>query len=252
MRGSASGSPASRFPLVLTLVVALALALLVGLGVWQLRRLAWKEALLAHVAALRTAPARPIGDVLAELARGGDVDFIRVSAECGSPRPGTPMFRYALDGEQVAWRPIVACPLSAPPYDGVLLDRGLADALTGIMAPRPLPLRAPAIVTGVLRKPAGWAFGDSAAPDREGGLVILRLIDARTLGAAGRLVGLAHPAPVLLEAERETPPPPGVTPRALPAEIPNNHLAYALTWFALAAILIWFYGALLVRRMRGG
>ena len=32
-------------------------------------------------------------------------------------------------------------------------------------------------------------------------------------------------------------------------DIPNNHFVYALTWFALAGILAWFYGALLLRRL---
>ena len=40
------------------MVVLAAFAVLVGLGVWQLQRLKWKEAILARVAALQWAPAR--------------------------------------------------------------------------------------------------------------------------------------------------------------------------------------------------
>ena len=39
-----------RFPVGLTLATAIALGILVALGVWQLQRLAWKEALIASVA----------------------------------------------------------------------------------------------------------------------------------------------------------------------------------------------------------
>lgn len=242
-----------RLPVGLTLVVALAVAVLVGLGVWQLRRLAWKESLLAHVAALRTAPPRPIGEALADLARGHDIDFVRVVVDCGPPpRGATSLFRYALDGDQVAWRPIVGCALSAPPFDGVVVDRGVAAGLTGAMAPRALALPPPRRVVGVLRKLPDWSLGGAGAPERDGGIETMRLTDLASLRLAGRLAGLPRPAPVLLEAERETPPPLGVEPRALPAEISNNHMAYALTWFALAAILAWFHGALLARRMRGG
>jgi surfeit locus 1 family protein len=59
--------------------VLVCLAILIGLGVWQLQRLQWKEGLLAHVAALQAEPARPLGEVLA---RGGDLDFTRVSFDC--------------------------------------------------------------------------------------------------------------------------------------------------------------------------
>jgi surfeit locus 1 family protein len=51
-----------------------------------------------------------------------------------------------------------------------------------------------------------------------------------------------------VESERAAPQ--GVVPAALPQDIPNNHFVYALTWFALAGILAWFYGALLLRRLR--
>ncbi len=37
-----------RLPIVATLVVLLAVGLMIGLGIWQLQRLQWKEALLAH------------------------------------------------------------------------------------------------------------------------------------------------------------------------------------------------------------
>ena len=37
-----------RIPVIPTIVVLLAVATMIGLGVWQLERLQWKEALLAH------------------------------------------------------------------------------------------------------------------------------------------------------------------------------------------------------------
>jgi surfeit locus 1 family protein len=70
------------------------------------------------------------------------------------------------------------------------------------------------------------------------------------LRAVGADNGLARPAPYILAVESERPAPAGILPAALPRDIPNNHLVYALTWFALAAILAWFYGAMLVRRLR--
>ena len=45
-----------RFPWGATLLVALAVAAMVGLGVWQLQRLKWKEALIARYTAAQASP----------------------------------------------------------------------------------------------------------------------------------------------------------------------------------------------------
>jgi surfeit locus 1 family protein len=46
-----------RFPVVATIIVALAVATMIGLGVWQLQRKAVKEALLVQYAAAANQPA---------------------------------------------------------------------------------------------------------------------------------------------------------------------------------------------------
>ena len=71
-----------RFPIVGTIATAIALALLIALGVWQLQRLKWKEGLLAHIAALQTAPAAALEPQLGALAAGRDVNFTRVRVTC--------------------------------------------------------------------------------------------------------------------------------------------------------------------------
>lgn len=45
-----------RIPLLATLLVALSIAAMIGLGIWQLHRLAWKEGLLKSYAAARGLP----------------------------------------------------------------------------------------------------------------------------------------------------------------------------------------------------
>ena len=240
-----------RFPLGLTLVSAVAFAILVGLGAWQLQRLAWKTTLLARIAALHDAPARPIALALADMVRGADAAYTRVSVDCApSPAPEPMVFRYALHEGQIGWRAMSVCRLSSGPYDGVLLDRGLATRLSGAMAPTALAFPPPREVTGVLREVGAKPLFDTAAPDQQGAVTALRLIDHDTLTAVTARWGLARPAPLLLAVEREQPAPDGLVPAALPQDIPNNHFVYALTWFALAGILAWFYVALLWRRLR--
>ena len=80
---------------------------------------------------------------------------------------------------------------------------------------------------------------------------MFRVVDRAALTSLARDAGVSRPAPYLLATESEIPAVAGVVPAALPQDIPNNHLVYALTWFALAGVMAWFYVALLLRRLRG-
>lgn len=74
---------AKRVPVVATLVVALAVLAMIGLGVWQLQRLQWKEALLARYAGAVQSTAEvpfPVGKaaVEASLYRHSRIECLRV------------------------------------------------------------------------------------------------------------------------------------------------------------------------------
>ncbi len=241
----------TRFPFGLTIAAAAAFVVLTGLGLWQVQRLAWKQDLLARIEALRAAPAAPAGAVLALAARGQDVAYRRVAADCRAPA-GTPRdaWRYALRDGRVGWRLVSACALAGGPYDGVVLDRGLATAFSGAMAPGAARFPPPGQVVGVLRAPGGRPLLGPAETTPAAGARVFRVLDAAAARAVGADNGLARPAPYVLAVESERPAPAGILPAALPQDIPNNHFVYALTWFALAAILAWFYGAMLVRRLK--
>jgi surfeit locus 1 family protein len=239
-----------RVPVGLTLAAGLGFAILVGLGVWQLHRLAWKRDLLARVAALRAAPAQPIGEILALAAKGRDVAYRRVAADCQATRgPPHDAYRYGLRDGSVAWRLISACPLAGGRYDGVLLDRGVVTRLIGTMAPVPAPVEPPARVVGILRAPGGAPLLGPAETAGSAGARVFRVLDRRAVVSLAADNGIRRPAPYFVAVESELPAPPGIVPAALPQDIPNNHFVYALTWFALAGILAWFYGALIFRRL---
>ena len=58
-------------------------------------------------------------------------------------------------------------------------------------------------------------------------------------------------AGLILMAETSTNPDwKALDPQPLPAEIPNRHLEYALTWFGLAAALACVYAATLWKRWK--
>ena len=110
--GEASPAPHKGPGVVAGVVVLVCLAILIGLGVWQLQRLKWKEGVLARVAALQAAPARPLADVLKA---GGDLDFVRVRFDCPDleTRPMLRLFavRDGAPGCIAAW----ACSIGVNP-----------------------------------------------------------------------------------------------------------------------------------------
>jgi surfeit locus 1 family protein len=234
------------FPVGLTLVTVLAFALLVGLGVWQLQRLKWKEALLAHVAALQTAPARPLAPVLDALAQGRDVGFTRVRVGCPGLASAPYLELYGLKDGQAGVRLISACPVAGGRYRTVLVDRGFVADTVSARPPVDRADAAPVELVGVLRTPdRASAFTPANRPEANRWF-------SRDIPAMARALGAPGPAaPVFLFAESSSNPAlAALQPAPLPAEIPNRHLEYALTWFGLAAALVGVYAAGLLKRRK--
>jgi cytochrome oxidase assembly protein ShyY1 len=75
-----------RLPVVPTLVVALAVAAMVWLGIWQLQRARWKEALLAQYAAAASMPAVDLDPLLDGRARLPQLSFRRALVTCRADR----------------------------------------------------------------------------------------------------------------------------------------------------------------------
>jgi surfeit locus 1 family protein len=235
-------SPELRRPgLGTALTVLVCLAILIGLGVWQLQRLKWKEGLLARIAALQAAPARPLGEILKA---GGDLDFARVSLDCPDLERRPLLRLFAVRDGVAGYRLITACPITAAGYSSILVDRGFAsfDQAPAAMEPGRPALSEPVI--GVLRK------GDRPSFVTPKNRVSENLWYSRDVPGMARQLHASAPAPIYLMVERPAPAPPGPTPAPIPAEIPNRHLEYALTWFGLAAALIGVYAAMLLRRRR--
>lgn len=231
------------FPVGLTFAVALAMAILLGLGVWQLQRLKWKEGLLANVAALQAAKPVALGSVLDGLARGRDVDFTRVSIVCPGIGQAPYLELYALRRGQTGVRLISACETASAPYRTILVDRGFIPDTSLARPPVDPAARAPVEVIGVVRRPDRPSFvSPKNQPDQW---------FTRDVAAMAQALKAPDPAPVFLFAETTINPElKALVPAPLPADIPNRHLEYALTWFGLAATLLGVYAAVLLRRAR--
>lgn len=230
----------------MTVASAIALAILIGLGIWQLQRLKWKEALLASVAQAQTANAQLVEDALLPASHGGDVSYRRVIGICPGLSSAPFVELYAIKDGEMGWRLISACKLQNAPYDTILVDRGFMPD-TDQARPKIDPSdNRPIAVRGVLRAPEkpGWfAPKDDLAHHQ---------FFTRQIGPMAQALGAAKPAPYVLTVDTSADLDfPQLIPYPLPLDIPNRHLEYALTWFGLAGGLACVYAAALWRRMTG-
>jgi surfeit locus 1 family protein len=244
-RAAGAGSPLRGIRPVPLIAVVVGCAILLSLGVWQVKRLAWKEGLLARIAALQVAPSEPLDVVLHRLGGLGEVDFVRVQASCPTLQQTPTLRLYSILDGVMGYRLITACPIAAGPYRSLLVDRGFVPNEQAAAAAAPQgPIAGP--IVGVLRKPEphNWLtpVNDPARGDWR----------ARDLPAMAASLKAPKPAPVFLMLEQPAAPAPGPVPAAVPTDIPNNHLGYALTWFGLAAGLVGMYVASVLRIRREG
>jgi len=219
--------------------VLLALVILVGLGVWQLQRLKWKEGILARIAALQSAPARPLEGLLAA---GGDLDFVRATVACPDLERRPMLRMYAVRDGQPGYRLIAACPITAKGFSSILVDRGFTPFEQSAAAMQPGRATLPGPVIGVLRK------GDKATFVTPPNQPTQNLWYSRDMPAMAQALNATAVAPVFLMLEQPAPPPGGPVPAPVPVDIPNRHMEYAATWFGLAGALVGVYVAMLLRK----
>src|SRR5919202_6716272 len=222
------------------LAALVGVAVLAALGVWQLRRLAWKEALIAHVAERVHRPAEPLPpEARWSALRPEDYEFrhVRVSG------------RYLGDREVHAFTSLSEPkgPFGGPGYwvftplvlaDGaaVFVNRGFVPMDRKDPATRAgREAAGPVEVTGLMRAPDRAGL---FTPDPDPGKKVFFLRDP---AAMARAAGLDRVAPFYVDAAESGP---GGLPQGGETRLsfPNPHLGYALTWFGLAAALILMFG----------
>lgn len=203
-----------RWPAALALAVVI--AGLLALGTWQIQRLAWKRALIAQVEgrvhAAPVAPPLTIG--------GADDAYLRVAVR-GRYLPADTYVRAVTERGAGFW---VLTPLATDDGRTILVNRGFRP--TRDAAPQTDAVR----VVGLLRvTEPGGGFLQSNQPAADRWF-------SRDVAADATRRGLGPVAPYFIDAEATAPgarmPVGGLTV----VRFPNNHLVYALTWYALAAM----------------
>jgi surfeit locus 1 family protein len=223
-------------------------AILINLGVWQLRRLAWKEDLIANLnerlaASPMVLPAPAV--------------WPRLSAEALEYRHVTfaATFLHAKEARVYAAPSTFRPDVSGPGYwiftparvEGgiVMVNRGFVPE--GRQDPKTRAagqVAGPLNIMGTLRWPeVRGLFTPMDDPTHN-------LWFARNPTAIAAAKGLGAVAPFYVEQEQ--PAPPGGLPKPGPLQVvlPNNHLQYAVTWFGLALALVGVFTVWAARRLR--
>ncbi|MEQ8166987.1 MAG: SURF1 family protein [Alphaproteobacteria bacterium] len=226
-----------------TVMTALALALLLALGKWQLDRLEWKEALITtREAALRAPPL----DLTRGLGPAGPEEFYR-NVRLEGQFTDDPVF--LLQGKAAGGEAGVhvigtfrLAPSDAPAGPAlILVNRGFWPGLAPARAEIPPPRGGERVLEGVLLPPPGRGW---FAPENDPGRDIWFRIDPVAMGAA-RGQALA-PYAVVAAPDRTSP----LRPVAARPRLVNNHLQYAVTWFAFAGVLAVIYILFGIKRGR--
>ncbi len=220
-----------------TLFTLAALALLIGLGVWQLKRLAWKEGLIAEIEGRAKGAAITLQEAIAVAKQGRDPSYYRVHVK-GRFDHAKERYLYALsnDGEP-GWH--VITPLNGVEGDLVLIDRGFVP--NGLRDPSSRAagqLEGDVDVTGLVRLPESPG---PFTPDNDPDANRWFWRDLSSMTYSMFPTATMDPAPFFVEAEKSDVP--GGWPEGgqTHLELPNNHLQYAITWFLLAGAVIVIY-----------
>lgn len=202
-----------RWPIIPTVIVAAAVAIMVALGVWQLQRKGEKEALIALYAANRQKPAiaypamGPVPDsAMFRKSRANCLEVTGWQSAAGKDDKGRSGIRY-----------IAECKTSGAEGPGLVLLAGIADRPDLTLDWRSGIVSGTIVTEADRRSLLQKAFGE-------------RQVLRPMLIADHPVAGLRTPA------------------QPSPGDITNNHLAYAVQWFFFAAAAAVIYILALRRR----
>ena len=215
------------FPLILGLAGC---GILIGLGMWQVDRLAWKQDVLAGINSRLAAAPAPLTLSIHETTD----EYTRVTLT------GTPTgeeLHVLVSGTEAGTGYRVISKVETA-LGAILVDQGLLP-LDAKDAP---PLQAPMDITGTLI----WPDDQNAqTPDPDLGANIWFARNVDTMSAA------LGTQPIMVVTTSATPSDPRLTPLPVnTSTIKNDHFEYAVTWFLLAFVWAIMSLYLILRTMR--
>ena len=202
-----------RLPVLATAIVGLAVAIMIALGIWQLRRASEKRVLIALYAENLRKPEVALPPTLGA---NDPLLFRRTRGLCLEAVQWTTISGRDANGRS-GWRHIASCRTGAE-GPGFLADLGVSNDFNAT---------------------SKWRGGDVAGvlgPEPVGNSLAGRLLKGVPVSRA--LIVATAAAPGLV-----------ATARPDPSEVANNHLSYAVQWFIFAGVASLIY-ALALRRRR--
>jgi len=232
------------------LAALVALAILIGLGSWQLQRMAWKEDLIAQIEARAYGEPGEIAPEAEWANWRADQDEYRKVRVTGNFLHRFEALVYGLAPGERQGAPIqgyyLLTPLKLPNGAIVVVNRGFVPTDLRDPARRPDSLPSGEVtITGLVRAPEAR---NTFTPDDDPARNQWFARDPQAIAAAHKLERVA---PFLIDADAS--PNPGGWPRGGQTQLtlPNNHLQYAFTWFGIALTLIGVFAAFAWRRLKG-
>jgi surfeit locus 1 family protein len=221
--------------------------ILLGLGTWQVQRLAWKNGLIAQVETSLAGDAVSLDQVLVNQDADQNISYTKIR-ESGHFLPHHDILVLTTANGGVAWSVVRAFVVkdSAHGIDAqvLLIECGKFPN----QAPPPPPT-GEVTVEGVVRLHPGYkgVFDPENNPDAKQWYwwdipAMLKTVPSNEVKVSGFAVSLLPNSPgtegLIVE-------PPKV-------DLRNNHLGYAITWFGLAAALLVMTGVFVGRIVRAG
>ncbi|HTK83530.1 MAG TPA: SURF1 family protein [Patescibacteria group bacterium] len=225
-------------PVMATVLTLVSIAILCGLGTWQVKRLHWKQGILHQLEIAESMNSTPLVTYTDIVARADedDLKLIRNVSLRG---------RWLNDREVLlaprTWQEKIGYHLLTPlALDGggtVLVNRGWIpeDKKDPASRPETIVNASEVDVMGMLRHPErANIFVPRNAPEKNEWF----RIDLAQIATARHIKNLA---PLVLYAKLETGNPELPVKEALVWHPPNNHASYAFFWFSMAGILAVVY-----------
>jgi len=228
-----------------TLMTIPALIILVLLGNWQVRRLHWKNHLIAQIEQRTVAPPRPLDDVLKNAQGPDDINYWHVFVS-GVLDHTHELYLFTQDA---GGRPVyhVITPLLRGDQPAVFIDRGKIPIENQDPTTRQEgQIKGRVTLTGIVRTPPGQG---TFVPDNQPADNIWFFLDTDTMAS---VAGLKLYLPVIVEVDA-TPNPGGLPVGGQTVvTLRNNHLGYIITWYGLALALLGVYLIFHIRQGRLG
>ncbi|MEZ5810749.1 MAG: SURF1 family protein [Rhizobiaceae bacterium] len=241
-RAGPSGRRTGR--VALTVLALGAFAVLAGLGVWQVKRLQWKESLIAAIDERIASKPVALAEIERRLADPDGIEYRPVTVSGTFDHAGEAYFFTTHKGRTGYY---VYTPLMLADGRALFVNRGFVPYDNKDPATRPQgQVEGEVTVTGLART-AIAEKPSSLIPDNDLEKNIFYWKDLSDMAALAGFGTDASVVRLFIDAD-DTPNPGGLPMGGVTIiDLPNNHLQYAITWFGLAAALAGVFGAWLWR-----